>query len=102
MNFPKLMQPPPPPLFPSKLGKNQDHINSVAGNEGTDRQTDKKRKVTEDLLKLGKMYIVNPMHSNWTILTPFHSHLPAEIKITETLCVFSNIKQITWLVNKST
>ena len=42
------------------------------------------------------------MHSSWTIFTPFHSHLPAEIKVTETLCVFSNIKQITWLVNKST
>ena len=58
MNFPKLMQP-PPPLFPSKLGKNQDHISSVAGNEGTDRQTDKKRKATGDLLKLEK--IVNPI-----------------------------------------
>ena len=41
-------------------------------------------------------------HSNCTIFTPFHSKFTAQMKITETLCVFSNIKQITWLVNKST
>ena len=43
-----------PLLLPSNLGKNQGYISSVAGNEGTDRQTDKKRKLTEDLLKLEK------------------------------------------------
>ena len=53
--FPKTVPATPPPLlFSSKLGKNQVYISSVAGNEGTDRQTDKKRKLTEDLLKLGK------------------------------------------------